>query len=420
MSSTRMHIHLDVIGGIAGDMFAAAMLDAFPDLRLPLEDMLSGLTLSLNANFRLEDAMDKGLTGKRFQVVMGNSVVSDKTHLVFTPARQPSGVLAPAAHDHHHYRWQDVMQRLDRAALPDDITRCAREIYTLLAQAECAVHNTSLEQLHLHEVGAADALIDIVSAAFLIHHSQVTSWSVSSLPWGGGMTRCAHGKIPVPAPATLNLLDGFSWFDDGQPGERITPTGAAILAWLKPRFAPVHGSSSATGYGFGNRQFAQCANVLRVCVFTQRAAILQRESIIAVQCDIDDMTPELLAIAIDQLRQHDAVIDLTTYAGQGKKQRWVTHLEILCRAPQLDDVCQAIFNQTSTLGVRFHPVTRYTLPRRHDVIAHEQQEWPVKYARRPNGEESCKVEADSLCLSSQSHHQRQYIKATIENHLVSK
>lgn len=418
--SNRMHIHLDVIGGMAGDMFAAAMLDAFPDLRLPLENLLAGLMLTLNARFELEEAMDKGLTGKRFQVRIGNCIMPDKTHLVFAPASRPSGVLHPAAHAHQHYCWQDVMRRLDRAGLPDDIARGAREIYTLLAQAECAVHNARPEQLHLHEVGAADALIDIVSAAFLIHHSKASSWSVSSLPWGGGTTRCAHGNIPVPAPATLKLLDGFSWFDDGQPGERITPTGAAILAWLKPRFAPVQGSSGDTGYGFGHRQFARCANVLRVCTFTERAAVLQQENIISVQCDIDDMTPELLAIALDRLRQREEVIDLMTWTGQGKKQRWIMHLEILCRAPQLDAVCEAIFNQTSTLGVRFYPVTRYILPRRHDVITHEKQEWAVKYARRPDGEESCKVEADSLAQSADSHHQRQSIKANIEHHLVSK
>lgn len=420
MSSARIHIHLDVIGGMAGDMFAAAMLDAFPELRLPLESMLSGLALPLNASFRLEAAMDKGLTGKRFQVCIGGGAVDDKTHLVFVPAGRPSGVLNPATHAHHHYRWQDVMQRLEQAALPDDIARCAREIYALLAQAECAVHNTRLDQLHLHEVGAVDALIDIVSAAFLIHHSRAGSWSVSSLPWGGGTVRCAHGEIPVPAPATLNMLDGFSWFDDRQCGERITPTGAAILAWLKPYFAPVHGSSCGTGYGFGTRRFKQCANVLRVCAFNQHMCAMGQESIISVQCDIDDMTPELLAIAIDRLRQREEVIDLVSYAGQGKKQRWITHLELLCSAPHLEAVCQAIFSQTSTLGVRFHSVTRYTLGRRHAAIDHEQQQWAVKYALRPNGEESCKVEADSLCRIAESHQQRQRIKAEIENSLVRK
>lgn len=263
-----------------------------------------------------------------------------------------------------------------------------------------------------------DALIDIVSAAFLIHHSQATSWSVSALPWGGGVTQCAHGKIPVPAPATLKMLDGFAWRDDGQAGERVTPTGAAILAWLKPRLSPVHGMSGRTGYGFGNRQFKQCANVLRVCTFQPHSSVMKQDPVMSVQCDIDDMTPELLAIAIDILRQREDVIDLTTYAGQGKKHRWVTHLDLLCHPQHLDDVCKALFEQTSTLGVRFSPFSRYILPRRHEIIEDKLQAWAVKYALRPNGEESCKLEADCLSASSQSHHQRQRVKSKIENNLA--
>lgn len=151
MSSIRKHIHLDVIGGIAGDMFAAAMLDAFPELCQPLETMLSRLSLPRNAGFRLEEAMDKGLTGKRFRVCMNNAVVKDNIHLTMMPTRLTSGVLT--AHVHSHYCWKEVMQRLDLASLPEDIDTCARDIYTLLAQAECDIHGTSLDKLHLHEVG---------------------------------------------------------------------------------------------------------------------------------------------------------------------------------------------------------------------------------------------------------------------------
>lgn len=425
-----MHIHLDAIGGIAGDMFCAAMLDAFPQLEPSLLELLNNLPQLAQLDVQLEPAMDKGLTGKRFQVCQKGKAIIDTTHFILTSDNKHHCALTPQAarNSHQHHSWQTIFHQLSHPNIPDDVSQCAKGIYTLLAQAESRVHNVSLENVHLHEVGALDAQIDIISAAFLICQSKVNSWSVSALPWGGGTVRCEHGDIPVPAPATLELLNGFNWHDDGEKGERVTPTGAAILAWLKPYLQPISGLTGRTGYGFGNKKLVNRANVLRISSFQQSIAsesnnnsVHKTQSIYVIQCDIDDMTPELLAIAQQQLRQHTAIVDLTSHTLQGKKQRWVTRLEILCFEQHLTDVCDAIFNQTSTLGLRFWQTQRFILPRTHKTVEFNQQQWPIKYAQRPNGERSCKLEADALLTDFASHYQRQKCKSEIEDlHPVEK
>ncbi|WP_159566598.1 LarC family nickel insertion protein [Budvicia diplopodorum] len=418
-----MHIHLDAVGGIAGDMFCAAMLDTFPELSTPLFNQLNQLALSSSLDIELEPAQDKGLNGKRFQVRLKGKNVKDTTHFVFHSHQQHACVLTPAASQHQHNSWQKIIHTLEHAPLADDVRQCAIEIYTLLAQAESQVHQVELSQIHLHEVGALDALADIISAAFLIIHCGAKSWSFSSLPWGGGTVRCEHGEIPVPAPATLKLLEGFNWHDDGESGERVTPTGAAILVWLKQFQRPIGGHAERAGYGFGNKRLKQRANVLRLCPFTAERPLAPSDkpnnnylsqTVCVIQCDIDDMTPELLAIAQQKLRALGGLIDLTSQTLQGKKQRWVVRLEAICLPENLSEICDAIFIQTSTLGVRYWETQRFILPRTQEQVEFNQQNWPVKYALRPNGERSCKLEADSLLDHFVSHYQRQTMKGSIE------
>lgn len=407
-----MHIHIDAIGGIAGDMFVAAMLDAFPEYETPLMDVLSSLQLLGNTQVSLMAGQDKGLSGKRFVVKIGNATL-DSTHFVFSP--QPPSLIHQKHHaTHQHKKWRDIESFLENAPVAPDVTRHALAIYRLLAQAESKIHGIPLNHIELHEVGAKDALIDIISAAFLINASSAQSWSVSDLPWGGGTVRCEHGEIPVPAPATLALLHGFNWIDDGEKGERVTPTGAAILATLRPQPHALSGTVQRVGYGFGQRKLLKRANTVRVTCFDRPANSQQEQQVMVVQCDIDDMTPELLAIAVNVLRERPAVIDITSSMLQGKKNRWVTRLEVLCNPDNINIVGQWLLNETSTLGIRFWPAQRQILAREHGSVTAEGKEWPVKYALRPDGSRSCKVEADALSQDIQGHHHRQGLKNQIE------
>lgn len=419
-----MHIHLEVVGGIAGDMFCSAMLDAFPALEKPLQDFLSPLAFYQSYRCELNVKKQKEIIGKQFVVMQKHDLVRDKDHFVFkayTPNSEHALVYPVASVDHQHYTWDTIQQKLKQIEPYSAIYGIASDIYYLLAKAESQIHGIELQSVSLHEVGADDALIDITSAAFLIYHSGVTSWSCSALPWGQGHVRCAHGVLPVPAPATLKILEGFDWLQDDEVGERITPTGAAILAWLiKQQGGTLSGKLQKSGYGCGQRQFRSKPNILRVNVFGgPDTDLLVRDSIYIIQCDVDDMTAENIAITQEKLRNEDGVIDLTCQTLMGKKGRWVSRFEVLCSKDKLEAICQILLIETTTLGVRFWPSERFKLTRKSVVINYDGQSWPVKIALRPDNQLTAKLEADAQQMIDRSYSGRQHIKIVIEQQAIS-
>lgn len=413
-----MHIHLDIIGGIAGDMFSAAMLDAHPHLEQPLLDMLNSLQLEEQVSVALSHGEDKGLNGKRFRVDLIESSHDHHSHHHHHDHNHDHQHDHDHQHNHdhhHHHDWQHIRHYLMNSALDAEVKENAIGIFSLLAAAEAKIHNMDIDHVQFHEVGAWDCIVDIISAAWLIHHSHATSWSMSSLPWGGGTVKCAHGIIPVPAPATLNLLKGFNFIDDGEDGERITPTGAAILAWLSPEQTVATGKFQMAGYGFGTRKLTQRANVVRASLIKPSKPQL-KEQIAIVQCDIDDMTGEMLANARESLRQQSGVLEITETVAHGKKHRLISTLTLLCQPHHLNEVIDAILSQTSTLGVRHWLCDRVSLPRLHHQISHDGKEFNVKTVQRPDGSYTSKLEADHLNEAGNSYQKKQQLKHAIEQH----
>lgn len=417
-----MHIHIDTIGGIAGDMFCAAMLDTFPQLYQPLCDFLGSLPLFNHFALRINDKKQHEIAGKQFVLTKYNRAIEDNTHVVFHHIPKTThGILNNHHNEHHHYHWADIQIRLKQTLHDKAVYACAMGIYTLLAEAESDVHDMPLDKIMLHEVGANDALIDIISAAYLICHSGVLTWSYSSLPWGGGTTQCAHGEIPVPAPATLKILVGFRWNSDCELGERVTPTGAAILAWLiKHHQGTLSGDCVTCGYGFGQKQLKMKPNAVRLCLFADKLSTVPHEPvseydpIYMVQCDIDDMSQELLAIAMTQLRNVKGVIDITSHHLMGKKNRWITRVELLCYTAQFPLVCNKILLETTTLGLRYWPIKRYKLDREAVTVSYLERDWPVKIAKRPDNNITAKLEADAISDLELTYRQRLEIKNVTE------
>ncbi len=410
-----MHLHLDLTGGIAGDMFVAAMLDTFPELEPQLRQSLDFMTSEIALRLEVADRVNSGISGKHFNVcLMETHAESDEHEAHHTHSHDSHHHADDEDHhhsEHHHFHrsWKDIRHYIEHSPLADSVKQIATGIFGLLAEAEAKVHHKDVEDVQFHEVGAWDCIADILSAAWLIDACGAMSWSVSKLPWGGGTVKCAHGIIPVPAPATLNLLQGYQFIDDGESGERITPTGAAILAWLAPSQRIPGGTLKTTGYGVGTKQFATIPNILRISAFASAPVKLSHERITIIQCDIDDMSGELLAIARENLRKVTGVLEVTESVSHGKKNRFINTLTLLCKPDNFPEVQTAVFEQTSTLGIRYWSCDRTVLPR--DEL--QQGIYQTKVAQRPGGYLTCKVEADHLS-GLETHQQREQFKRNLE------
>ena len=365
------HIHLDPLGGVAGDMFVAALLHAFPER----EDQVVRAAAALSgAECRVVPHNDGTLSGARFDV-------HDDHH---------------DHHHHHHTHWSDIRTRIEQAALEPEIRRHGVGIFACLAEAEGRIHGVAPDDVAFHEVGAADSIADIVAAACLIASIGPATWSVGSLPIGSGLVKTAHGMMPVPAPATALLLEGFATHDDGIPGERVTPTGAAILRYLGATPSRPSGVLRGSGFGFGTRRLPGISNCLRATVFETGAAdSAGHRELAVIAFEVDDQSGEDLAAGLDHIRAADGVHDVLQMAAYGKKGRIAVHIQVLARPDALDAVVEVCFRETTTIGLRTHVVQGRALKRRFAQVQVDGHDLHVKVVDRPGGPTG-KAEADHM------------------------
>ena len=393
MPASARHIHLDLLGGIAGDMFIAAMIDALPELH---DGLLSALDLDDVASLgRLSICEDysAGMAGLHANVELSDSEAS--------------------RHVHRSYR--DVRSLLATWPIDADVQARADAIFKLLAESEAAVHGVEPDDVVFHEIGAVDSIIDIVAAAWLIDTLGTCTWSCSPIPLGAGRVKSQHGPLPVPAPATARLLHGMPVFTDGVAGERVTPTGAALLRHLAPAFnGPTDVMAlGATGHGVGTKSLDGIANLLRVLVF-EPAESPTRDEVLCCTFEIDDQTPEDLAVALDNLRALHGVIDVIQMPAIGKHGRQCAHVQVLATPGRLEPVVETIFQETTTLGLRWQRVSRRTLGRDEIEIAGGGTPVHVKRANRPNGTTTVKAEMADLARVSGGHEGRRAVRADVE------
>ncbi len=353
-----MHVHLDPVGGIAGDMFIAAILDCRPDLESGLEDVLTALRLENTPRIG-RHAYDNGvLTGSQFHVD------------------------APNRTGHHHTQFRTIRSMLNASGLASGVRSRAMDIFEHLARAEAEVHGHEIDDVTFHEVGALDSIVDIVIAAHLIEKLNANQWSVAPIPIGSGRISSQHGTLPIPAPATLLLLENLTVFDDGVKGERITPTGAAILRHLAPTgTGPVEQMRlNSSGTGFGTLELPDIPNILRVMLLEQPIEWTV-DQVTVFTFEIDDQTPEDLAIGLDNLRNLAGVLEVNVTQVSTKKGRQANRVQVLGEPNAEDAVFDCCFAQTTTLGVRYQRTRRRILNRE------QKQVGPVgvKIVRRPSG-----------------------------------
>lgn len=375
MDGRGLHLHLDPVGGAAGDMFIAAMLHAFDDLT---ERVLADVAAVLPAEVgraRLSEHVASGISARRFELV---------------PVAEGA-----ASRQGAETTYRAMRDLLERAALSDGTADAAGAILHRIAEAEAQVHDIPIDRVHFHEIADWDALMDVTAAGSICAALRGATYSLGALPLGGGLIETAHGKLPLPAPATALILEGYDWHDDDVPGERVTPTGAAILAHVtdgRPSRTRPPARLRTTGSGAGTRVMKGLPNILRVSVFDKAADRMQQDSLIQLACDIDDMTGEELGAVVDRLREETGVVDLLMLTGQGKKSRPVVRLELLAHPDAADAIAARLFDLTSTLGLRRAVVDRLTLPRKSDSMDGVRR----KRAQRPGGYETIKAESDDL------------------------
>jgi pyridinium-3,5-bisthiocarboxylic acid mononucleotide nickel chelatase len=360
-------VYGDLIGGASGDMFAAALLD----LGLPLDVLKSELKKIPALKYRLEVGSKKvgSIRAARFRVL--------------APKQEPER------------SWSNIRRMIQQSALAAEVKDRAIDIFARLAAAEGKVHRVSPERVHFHEVGATDSIVDIVSAAIGSDHLKIDSFYFSRVPLGRGVTLSRHGALPLPGPATLELLKGLpvEWID--LEAETVTPTGAAIIAALGKEFgAAPEMTIERIGYGAGAKEFAGRPNLLRLVMGRDEAAA-RREEMIVVETNIDDMSPEFYDYLFERLFAAGAR-DVFLAPVQMKKNRPGTLLTVLTESGLRDKMTDIIFSETSTIGVRYYPVKRAILKRDIVSVRTKYGAVKVKVVEQPDGSRRAAPEYDDV------------------------
>jgi pyridinium-3,5-bisthiocarboxylic acid mononucleotide nickel chelatase len=366
--------YLDCFSGISGDMFLGALIDAGVSPKV-LEDTVKAL--DIGARLEISKVVRAGISATKVDVYANGE--KDLPREVFWeqhghdhPHEHSHGQDHSHEHRHDHGRTlTDIRKIIEKAAISSTAKATAIKIFETLGQAEAEIHNTSIAQVYFHEVGDVDAMVDIVCAAVGAELVAVDEWVCSPLNVGGGTVKCAHGTLPVPAPATLKLLRNAPVYSSDPQVELVTPTGAAIVKTLSTRFAPFPAMKiEKAGYGAGTRDFPEHPNLLRITIGetgpTHRANT-SNESITVLEANLDDLSPQVLAYAMERLLAEGA-LDVFSVPVQMKKSRPGALLTVLAKMEDANRLTKTIFAETTTLGVRRREEQRQTLSRRWETV----------------------------------------------------
>jgi uncharacterized protein (TIGR00299 family) protein len=364
-------IYFDCFSGVSGDMFLGALLD----LGLPLEglrDALGSLAIEYG-QITADRVLRAGVSATKFSARSGDDAAGhehapaaarapahDHAHL------QRAGTAGQHEHTqhrhHHHHSLKEIAAAIERSALTREGKERAIDLFRRLGEAEAAIHAVPLERVHLHEVGALDSIIDIVGAVHAMEWLKADRVMASPLNLGSGTVMCAHGEYPVPAPATARLLEGVPVYAGAVTSELVTPTGALLVTGYASSYGPLPPMRvRAIGYGAGNKDFKGHPNVLRVMVGDDAAAS-DEETIVVLECEIDDMNPQLFGPLMDRL--HDAgALDVFYAPVQMKKNRPGTLVTVVARPTDRARLSGLLFAETTTIGVRYREMQRERLAR---------------------------------------------------------
>ena len=413
-------LYLECTMGAAGDMLTAALLELTEDRQAFIDKMnalgLPGVTVAA------EPAVKCGITGTHMKVTVngaeeesedvhdghhhdhhhdhdhGHEHHHDHDHDHHHDHDHEHHHDHDHEHHHHHASMADIEALIDGLKVSDKVKADAKAVYALIADAESRVHGRPVSEIHFHEVGTMDAAADVIGVCLLMEQLAPEQVIASPVHTGSGHVHCAHGILPVPAPATALLLEGIPSYGGQVKGELCTPTGAALLRYFASRFGdrPVM-ATAAVGYGMGKKDFEQ-ANCLRAFLGESEG---QREQITKLECNLDDMTGEEIGFALEQLFKAGAR-DAWTQAVGMKKSRPGVLLSVVCLPEDADGLAAVMMKYTSTLGIRRQDLSRYTLLRGIETVGTPYGEVRVKRASGM-GVERAKPEYDDLAALAEMH-----------------
>lgn len=358
-----MIAYLDMVSGVSGDMFLGALID----LGVP-EVWLTRQLSRVIDGFELETAT----------VYPGHLRAVD---VIVRPVQAESG--------HRHYT--DIRSLIENAPLSAVVKQNSLEAFRKIALAESRIHGKDIETIHFHEVGGIDSIVDIIGTCLCMEYLGITQAAASPVPLGSGFVECAHGRIPVPVPATLEILADTPVVQSDATTEIVTPTGAALVRTFCTDFGrmPVM-RIIKTGYGAGKRQTGtKMPNLLRIVLgeaadSLQEKSVIKTEQIYVIKTNIDDMNPEIIGFVMETLLNNQA-LDVSLVPVHMKKNRPGTQMEVLCRPDDLDRIIKIILTQTTSIGLRYQLWDRAFLPRETADIETRYGKLTVKRITNPDG-----------------------------------
>lgn len=344
--------YFDCFSGVSGDMILGSLIDAGLDISL-LQTELAKLQVS-GWNISAQKVLKNGITGTQFTV--------------------------NATGDHHHRGLSDILDIIQKSSLKSSVKHSSAEIFRKIARVEATIHGIDIEEVHFHEIGAIDSIIDVAGACAAFDLMGIEAVYASRVNVGEGFVKTSHGLLPVPAPATAGLLAGVPIYSSGVEAELATPTGAAILTHYAKEFGPLPEIKvSSTGYGAGMKDLP-VANLLRVHI-GELARGAKSDPIVSLETNIDDMNPEFYQHVLDRLLEAGALDVFTTQVIM-KKSRPGVLLTVIAREETREDIARIIFEETTTAGIRYAPMERMILDREMKKISTRYGEISVKVLSR--------------------------------------
>ncbi len=390
-------IYIEAFSGLSGNMFLSAFCELLDDYQ-SLIDLPKKLHLP-DAKIEIKEVDKNGINCKYVEVLDLNLVddsneSKEHNHGHSHDDREHSHDHGHTHHHNAHRHLSDIQKLIDHAHISEGAKKVAHEIFLLIGKAESKIHKMPLETIHFHEISGVDSIIDIVGNAIMIDKLKISKVFCSPVCTGFGMVKTQHGMLPVPAPATAELLHGIQIYPGNEEGEKVTPTGAAILKYLDPDFKNTTYVAQKTAYGPGKKDFNN-PNVVRISLIKENGSD-SKESFIQLETSIDDMTPEYLGTDFQQGLFDAGAVDFGMSQQLMKKGRFGFLLSVILPAGSLTKVSNYLFDNTTTIGLRYYNIDRIELPRKRRVKATPLGEIHVKEVRTPTDQVRIKPEYDDI------------------------